>query len=129
MSENYFSFSGELDREFLGSIYPDNSNHAEIVFENFLTYIHPELVDIEFSYNAADIETFRMKIHKLSPVLSYVGLTTLTAQADLIEENCINNSGKQELASMYSTFKSELKRMIPVIEQEYLNLKVFNYVS
>ena len=126
MSEKYFSFSSELDREFLGSIYPDNNNHAEIVFENFLNYIHPELNDIELSYHAGDVESFRMKIHKLSPVLSYVGLTNLTTQADLIEENCLANAGKNELSVMYSNFKIELKRMIPVIENEYLNLKAFN---
>lgn len=123
MKENVFVFNSKLDNEFLRSIYEDDRKHAEMVFEQFLQSIGMQLSEIEDSYASGDTEFFRKKIHKLKPVLSFVGLTGLTGKAEVLEKKCLEASDIKNLSELYTGFKNELKEMIPVVEDDLLKLK------
>lgn len=118
-----FVFNSKLDGEFLRSIYEDDNEHAQIVFEQFLNCIEMQMHEIDNSYKGGDAETFRKKIHKLKPVLSFVGLTALTGKAEVMERKCNETADINVLAEMYTGFRNELNEMIPVIENDLVKLK------
>ncbi len=123
MNNNYFVFDPKLDGDFLRNIYEDDKEHAEMVFEKFVKSIGSQLTEIEESYSTGDTEFFRKKIHKLKPILSYVGLTGLTQKAEVIESKCNGAPNTHALSELYIGFKNELSEMIPVVENDLIKLK------
>jgi HPt (histidine-containing phosphotransfer) domain-containing protein len=123
MNQEYFVFNSKLDGEFLRSIYEDDKEHAEMVFEQFLLSIGMQLDEIEDSYTTGNTEFFRKKIHKLKPVLSFVGLTGLTGKAEVLEKKCSEASDITNLSELYTGFKNELKEMIPIVEGDLEKLR------
>lgn len=123
MTAGNFYFDSKLDVDFLKSIYEDDNEHAEMVFEKFMQTIKTQLLELEEYYHTGDVELFRKKIHKIKPVLSYVGLTKLTAKAETIEKNCLGTTDVSALAEQYTEFKNELNEMIPVVENDLNKLK------
>ena len=123
MNAETFVFDSRLDGDFLNSIYEDDKEHAEMVFEKFLTSIRIQLREIDECYSSGDSEMFRKQIHKLKPVLSFVGLTKLTSKAAVIEDRCKDMAGTGLLSELYEGFKNELNEMIPVIENDLIKLK------
>ncbi len=123
MNPEVFVFNSKLDGDFLRSIYEDDKEHAEMVFEKFLKTIRVQMNEIEESYTGGDTEIFRRQIHKLKPVLSFVGLTGLTNKAAIIEDKCKEAAATNYLKDLYIGFKNELTEMIPVIEDDLIKLK------
>ena len=123
MDSEIFVFDSRLDGDFLRSIYEDDKEHAEMVFEKFLQSINIQLTEIEESYTTGDTEIFRKQIHKLKPVLSFVGLTGLTNKAAIIENSCKDVTDSTSLLVLYTAFKNELSEMIPVVENDLIKLK------
>lgn len=123
MNPEIFVFNSKLDGDFLRSIYEDDKEHAEMVFEKFLKTIRVQMNEIEESYTGGDTEIFRRQIHKLKPVLSFVGLTGLTDKAAIIEDRCKEAPATNFLKDLYIGFKNELTEMIPVIENDLIKLK------
>ena len=123
MNAKTFAFDSKLDGDFLNSIYEDDKEHAEMVFEKFLTSIRLQLSEIDECYSSGDAEMFRKQIHKLKPVLSFVGLTKLTSKAAVIEDKCKEVTETGLLSELYTGFKNELNEMIPVIENDLIKLK------
>jgi HPt (histidine-containing phosphotransfer) domain-containing protein len=123
MNAEFFVFDSKLDGDFLRSIYEDDKEHAEMVFEKFVQSIRMQLSEIEESYCTGDAEIFRKQIHKLKPVLSFVGLTGLTNKAGIIENKCKEVTDIGFLSELYTGFKNELYEMIPVVENDLIKLK------
>jgi HPt (histidine-containing phosphotransfer) domain-containing protein len=118
-----FEFNSRLDVYFLSSIYENDVEHAEMVFEKFIQTIQVQMNELEVCYAEGNTEFFRKKIHKIKPVLSFVGLTPLTNKATLIEKNCSLVTDINVLAELYTGFKNELNEMIPVVENDLAKLK------
>ena len=123
MSTEIFKFDDRLDGDFLSSIYEDDNEHAEMVFENFVASIQKLITELEEACAGGEVELLRKKIHKIKPVLSYVGLTALTLKAENIEKNCLITATINDLAGLYTTFINELNNMIPVVENDLIKLK------
>lgn len=123
MGEAEFVFDGRLDGAFLESIYEGDMEHAEMVFDQFLRTIPGQLNEIKDYYHQSDIENFRKNVHKIKPVLSYVGLTALTGKAAVLESQCKQISSIQDVSGLYSSFSSELDEMLPVIENELTKIR------
>ncbi len=123
MSEAAFVFDGRLDRTFLESVYEGDMEHAEMVFDQFLQTLPSQLSEIKNYYQGCDLENFRKNVHKIKPVLSYVGLTGLTDKAAVLESQCKQVASIQDVATLYSSFSMELNQMIPVIENELTRIR------
>jgi hypothetical protein len=54
-----------------------------------------------------------------------VGLTGLTAKAEVIEKRCAGLQDMSNLLELYAGFKNELKDMILVVEEELIKLKAY----
>jgi HPt (histidine-containing phosphotransfer) domain-containing protein len=122
MEDNCIKFDPRLDVEFLQSIYEDDKEHALIFFSEFLKMAPTQMKEIEQNYCSDTVELFRQKIHKIKPVFSFVGLTELTAKAEILEKRCKEISHLVELNELYTEFKSYYRKTYPIIENEAIRL-------
>lgn len=123
MSQEVYEFDGRLDGAFLASVYEGDMEHAEMVFDQFVRTIPGQLNEIKSYYQSSDLENFRKNVHKIKPVLSYVGLTGLTDKAAVIEHRCKQVNTIQDVAGLYSSFSTELDEMLPVIQNELTRIR------
>jgi hypothetical protein len=123
MSAGVFVFDGRLDGAFLESIYEGDMEHAEMVFDQFLRTIPGQLKEIKDHFHSSDIENFRKNVHKIKPVLSYVGLTALTEKAAVLEKQCKQVVSIHDVSGLYSSFSIELNEMLPIIENELIKIR------
>lgn len=123
MSQDVYVFDGRLDGAFLETIYEGDMEHAEMVFDQFVRTIPGQLNEIKSYYQSSDLENFRKNVHKIKPVLSYVGLTALTDKAAVIESRCKQVVSIQDVAGLYSSFSTQLDEMLPVVENELTRIR------
>jgi HPt (histidine-containing phosphotransfer) domain-containing protein len=123
MDNAAFCFDATLDGAFLESIYGDDYEHIQIVFEQFVEHAPAQMQDVAQAYEAGNIEGFRQQIHKLKPVFGYAGLTNLTNMAEVLEKKCSEISSLDEIAAGYNDFKNTFTASFPVIENELVRLK------
>ncbi len=113
-----FVFDQRLDTKFLLSIYEGDDGHANLVFTQFLQMAPALMKEIEESYQTGIVETFRQKVHKLKPVFSFVGLTNLTTQAEMLEKKCKETSVINDVYDLYIKMKNTYSQFFPIIENE-----------
>ena len=123
MSNNNFTFDQRLDTDFLLSIYEDDLEHAELIFEQFLVVAPVQMKEIDESFESGNVEIFRQRLHKLKPVFSFVGLTWLTTKAEMLEKRCKEISNLIEVKELYYDLKKNHFECIPIIKEELLRLK------
>ncbi len=111
-----------LDSDFLNSIYDGDTEHAAVIFEQFLNTYTVQLADINTSYQTGDVAEFRRKMHKIKPVFSFVGATVLTKQAEIIEKKCLEITSVENISHLYVLFLQELEIYLPLVKSEYLKL-------
>ena len=117
-----FAFDERLDTEFLLSIYEDDTEHARLIFSQFLQMAPALMEEIDESYNSGIVENFRQKVHKLKPMFSFVGLTQLTGKAEVLEKKCEATLQIIELTDMYKDLKSNYSQNFRIIENEVKRL-------
>ncbi|MGH2646761.1 MAG: Hpt domain-containing protein [Ginsengibacter sp.] len=122
MENHPFVFDDRLDTEFLLSIYEGDAEHASLVFGQFLEMAPALMKEMEEYYNQGVVEPFRQKVHKLKPVFSFVGLTQLTAKAELLEKKCKETSQINEVSDIYTDLKYNYSENLPIIEKEVKRL-------
>jgi HPt (histidine-containing phosphotransfer) domain-containing protein len=122
MDINTFKYDQRLDTAFLDSIYDGDMEHAAISFEQFLHKYPAQLKELDESFIAGNITIFRQKLHKLKPTFSYVGLTEITAKAEIIEKLCNETPHLNVISRQYVDLKQQLNDLIPVVEQEFKRL-------
>lgn len=123
MSETGFAFDSRLDTGFLNILYRGDRQHAAMIFDQFLKGIHIQMKEVDDNFSMGNTEIFRLKVHRLKPVLSFVGLTWLTGKAEAIEKKCIHTSGTDDITELYTDFRNTIVEFIPVIENELLKLR------
>lgn len=123
MTKSDFSFDSRLDIEFLSSVYEGDLEHAQMIFEQFIELTPQQMSEIELTYVSGAVEVFRQKVHKLKPIFSFVGLTRLSEQAEVIEKKCKEIASLAEVDHLYGDFKNNYTVYFPVIENELKRLK------
>jgi HPt (histidine-containing phosphotransfer) domain-containing protein len=123
ISTQHFEFDTRLDTIFLDSMYEGDASYAAIIFEQFLETLPAQLNDIEESFNTQNKETFRQQLHKLKPTFSFVGLTSLSDDANTIEKKCFEIDTLAPVSALYKLFKDAVAAGIPVVQQEFERLK------
>ena len=123
MNETGFAFDSRLDTGFLNILYRGDRKHAAMIFDQFLKGIHMQMKEVDDNFSMGNTEIFRLKVRRLKPVLSFVGLTWLTGKAEAIEKECIHMSGTGAITELYTDFRNTIVEFIPVIENELLKLK------
>lgn len=123
MYNSTLEYDKRLDAAFLESIYENDKEHAAMVFEQFLKLYPNQFKELEDSFVKGNVTTFRQKIHKLKPTFSFVGLTELTAKAEVIEKKCLDIDEISIINDLYFDFKNNLFELIPIVETELERFK------
>ncbi len=123
MENESFIFDNRLDTEYLESIYEGDKDYAAVVFEQFMLGYSEQLASIENSFSNKNIVAYKGHIHKIKATFSFVGLTKLTALAEIIEQNCGGNYDLNTLSILHIDFKNNLDELIPIIEEELKRLQ------
>ncbi len=116
-------FDERLDTETLHNLYEGDYEHAEVVFQQFVKTAPLQMQEIEKNFTTTSIDAFREKIHKLKPVFSFVGLTSLSNQAAAIEQQCKNGAAVNELEAGYTDFKNNFFNSLPVVQEILQKMK------
>lgn len=126
MSIEQVLFNERLDCEALMEMYEGDYEHAEVVFGQFVKNAPVQMQGIATSFQEDSVEEFRAKVHKLKPVFTFVGLTSLSRQAAQLEEQCKTVGTLKILQADYETFKNEFDNNLPLIQEisEKLNNEV-----
>ncbi len=122
MQNTPLNYDRRLDSAFLESMYENEKEDAVFGFEQFLNSYDRHFTELEQSFETGDVNLFRQKIHKLKPTFSFVGLTTITAKAEVIERKCTETSAIAAIRDLYHDFKDNLFELIPVVKDEYNRL-------
>jgi HPt (histidine-containing phosphotransfer) domain-containing protein len=123
MEDNIFVFDNRLDTEYLQSIYEGDKDYAGIVFEQFVLSYPEQWAAIEESFAKEDIKTYKSHIHKIKATFSFVGLTTLTSKAEIVEKNSVEGYDLYTLTTLHNDFKNSLTELIPIVEEELKRLQ------
>ena len=83
------SFStAEFDANYLNSLYGDDYNYLQEVFDTVLHDYQSLTDNIEYSYSSGNLNALRSAVHKIKPVFGFVGLTTVQQQCQQFEQIC-----------------------------------------
>lgn len=116
-------FDSRLNTQLLFELYEDDMEHAACMFEQFLLLIPDLMNEIETEFKTGNIEPFRQKIHKIKPVFSMVGISSMTEQAEYIEKECKQITTIHEIRENYIEFKKNYEEYIPIIKSELIRLE------
>jgi hypothetical protein len=123
MENEPFVFDNRLDTEYLESIYEGDKDYAAVVFEQFILTYPEQLAAIDESFAKEDIVAYKGHIHKIKATFSFVGLTTLTSKAEIVEKNSGENYDLGTLTTLHNDFKNSLTELIPIVEEELKRLQ------
>ena len=118
-----FAFDNKLDQPFLESLYGDDFQYAQEVFEGFLATTKTEFESIKNDYRQNDVKNMRQKLHKIKPTFSFVGLTVLTEKTETIIAACDASSTTKEIETGCSALFKEIEDSFLLIESELTRMR------
>jgi HPt (histidine-containing phosphotransfer) domain-containing protein len=123
---NAFVFNPEIDRNYLFSLYGDDYNYVQEVFETVLCDYQSLIENIELGYSSGNISALKAAVHKIKPVFGFVGLTAVQEQCQEFEKICGTVSSQDQLAGEFETLKNKIFQSKQLIEEEKKKLELFN---
>jgi len=118
-----FAFDSKLDQTFLDSLYGDDFQYAQEVFEGFLVETKTEFEGIKNDFRQNALKNMRQKLHKIKPTFSFVGLTDLSEKTETIIAACDASSSTREIESGCSALFNEIEDSFVLIENELLRMR------
>ena len=118
-----FVFDSKLDQTFLESLYGDDFQYAQDVFEGFLADTKNEFEGIKSDYRQNALKNMRQKLHKIKPTFSFVGLTALTEKTETIIAACDVSSTTKEIETDCSALFKEIEDSFLIIENELMRMR------
>jgi HPt (histidine-containing phosphotransfer) domain-containing protein len=123
---NAFVFNPEFDVNYLNSLYGDDYNYLQEVF-NTVMHDYQSLTDnIEFNYSSGNLNALKSAVHKIKPVFGFVGLTNVQQLCQDFEQICFAASSPEQLAADFDLLKNKISLSKQLIEEEKKKLEIFN---
>ena len=123
---NAFVFNSEFDVNYLNSLYGDDYNYLQEVF-NTVMHDYQSLTDnIEYNYSSGNLNALKSAVHKIKPVFGFVGLTTIQQMCQDFEQICSTATTPDQLARDYESLKDKISHSKQLIEEEKKKLELFN---
>jgi hypothetical protein len=121
-----FSFSPELDTDFLRELYVDDFRQAELVFESSLQQLRSEFSLARARFHDGDITGLKKVIHKVKPIFGYVGMNKVQEEYKDFEESCVNARSAADIESGFGLIIGITEQAIQKMETELKRLKQYN---
>jgi HPt (histidine-containing phosphotransfer) domain-containing protein len=130
MGESNFSkkfiFNEKLDSEYLFSLYEDDYQYIEEIFQTTLEHFDEDYNSIRNAYESNNLLELKKAIHKIKPTFGFVGLPFVQHICKEFEDLCQSATGSNELISEYQQIVTTLAESKDLIASEYNKLKEFN---
>jgi len=91
-NEMEFVFGAHFNSQYINELYDGDYALIEETFADVLDEYGPLLQNLMACYGSGDIPALRSAVHKIKPLLGYVGLTSLQAGCQQFENNCQQGS-------------------------------------
>jgi HPt (histidine-containing phosphotransfer) domain-containing protein len=121
-----FIFNENIDAEFLYSLYEDDYQYIEEIFQTTLAHFNEDLNSIKIAYQSNNISDLKKAIHKIKPTFGFVGLPLVQNICKDFEDICQKATSSNDLASEYQQIVVTLAESRELIASEYNKLKEFN---
>ena len=83
-----FVFNAHFNSQYINELYDGDFALIEETFADVLHEYDPLLQNVMVCYRSGDIPALKSAVHKIKPLLGYVGITTLQAECQEFENNC-----------------------------------------
>ena len=123
---NAFVFNPEFDVNYLNSLYGDDFNYLQEVFDTVLQDYQSLTDNIEFSYSSGNLTALRSAVHKIKPVFGFVGLTAVQQLCQDFEKVCGTANSPDQLSGDFEALKNKISQSKQLIEEEKKKLEIFN---
>jgi len=95
-----FVFNSHFNSHYINELYDGDYILIEETFADVINEYGPMLQNVLLCYRSGDIPALKSSVHKIKPLLGYVGLTSLQAECQKFEDNCQQES----FASLHDDF-------------------------
>ena len=121
-----FIFNEKLDADYLYSLYEDDYQYIEEIFQTTLAHFNEDLNSIKNAYQTNNISDLKKAIHKMKPTFGFVGLPLVQNICKEFEDFCQKATSSNDLTSEYQQIVVTLAESRELIASEYNKLKEFN---
>ncbi|MBW7890655.1 MAG: hypothetical protein H3C48_06470 [Chitinophagaceae bacterium] len=121
-----FLFSPELDNDFLQELYGEDLPQAEMVFESSVQQLHNGQQVMDTRFHDGDLEGLRKIVHKVKPLLGYMGMNSFMEEFASFEQKCTQFQTAAEAENGYEQIKAIAGEAIKMGEKEVSRLKQHN---
>lgn len=108
----------QLDNGLLAELYEGDEEQMLVIFEQFLGTTPALMQEAEICYHDGEVELFRQKVHKLKPVFSFIGLPSITDQAEFLEKRCKQISVVEEVSALFDDLKAKYLKGVEIVQKE-----------
>ena len=121
-----FIFNEKIDADYLYSLYEDDYQYIEEIFETTLLHFDEDYNSIRIAYESNNLLELKKAIHKMKPTFGFVGLPLVQNICTEFENICQKATSSNELTSEYQQIVVTLAESKELIALEYNKLKEFN---
>jgi len=123
-NHKHFTFSHPFNSQYINELYEDDHALIDETFADVIKEYSPMLQDVYVCYRAGDIRALKSAVHRIKPLLGYVGLTTIQSECQQFESNC-ERDVFPSLHDDFATLSASLSSAKALIEEEKARLEVF----
>lgn len=121
-----FLFSPGLNNTLLQELYGDDLQQAEIVFESSVQQLRSEQQLAESRFHNGDMQGLKKVIHKMKPLLGYIGMDGFMDEFADFEQVCSQSETVESAEKGFQHIKVITAEAIKTAEQEIQRLKQHN---
>ena len=121
-----FLFSPELNDAFLQELYGDDLQQAEAVFESSVQQLRSEQQLAESRFHNGDMQGLKKVIHKMKPLLGYIGMDGMMNEFAAFEQLCSQSETAESAETNFQYIKVLTAEAIKAAEKEVQRLKQHN---
>jgi HPt (histidine-containing phosphotransfer) domain-containing protein len=123
-TDNTFQFSPPIDSRYLIELYAGDYDMIGETFSDVLAEYDVFVQHLNDSYEGGDRQALKSAVHKIKPLLGFVGLLSLQAECQDFENSCLH-IGEGVLASSFTALRQRLMSIRTLIESEKARLEAF----
>src|ERR1700712_4842856 len=96
---NPFSFSPEIDSEYIQSLYGDDFEYIHEILLTVLNDYDGLAENVDLNYSSGNIAHLKSAVHKIKPVFGFVGLASIQQECLSFEQRCGGGASIEDLAT------------------------------
>jgi HPt (histidine-containing phosphotransfer) domain-containing protein len=121
-----FIFNEKFDSGYLYSLYEDDYQYIEEIYNTTLTHFDNDMNAIVNAFSSNNLGDLKRAIHKIKPTFGFVGLPAVQHICKEFEDICQKANAANELKVQYQQIVTTLAESKELIASEYSKLKEFN---